>query len=58
MDGPIVVIKDPRKEKTRIIDPSYIGRQIMGFRQLEAQLVIKVLPASTFGAPVDGKINK
>lgn len=42
MDGPIVVIKDPRTEKNRVIDPGHIGRQIMSFRQLEAQHVIKV----------------
>lgn len=42
LDGPIVVIKDPRTGKNRVIDPGHIGEQLMGFRQLEAQLVIKV----------------
>lgn len=42
LDGPIVVIKDPRTEKNRVIDPGHIGRQLMGFRQLEAQLVVEV----------------
>ncbi len=42
LDGPIVVIKDPRTEKNRVIDPGHIGRQLMSFRQLEAQLVTDV----------------
>lgn len=42
LDGPIVMIKDPRTEKNRVIDPGHIGRQLMGFRQLEAQLVVEV----------------
>eukprot|EP00904_Undaria_pinnatifida_P004554 jgi/Undpi1/1409/HiC_scaffold_11.g04800.m1 len=43
LDGPIVVIKDPRTEKNRVIDPGHIGRQLMGFRQLEAQLVVEAM---------------
>eukprot|EP00903_Cladosiphon_okamuranus_P006174 g6071.t1 len=39
LDGPIVVIKDPRTEKNRVIDPGHIGRQLMSFRQSEAKLV-------------------
>lgn len=42
LDGPVVMIKDPRTEKNRVIDPGHIGRQLMGFRQLEAKLVVKV----------------
>ena len=50
LDGPIVMIKDPRTDKTRVIDPGHIGRQLMGFRQLEAQLVVEVRGASLFVA--------
>lgn len=42
LDGPIVVIKDPRTEKNRVIDPGLIGRQIMHFRSKEAERVIQV----------------
>lgn len=42
LDGPIVVIKDPRTEKNRVIDPGHIARQLMGFRSKEAKLVVKV----------------
>lgn len=42
LDGPIVVIKDPRTEKNRVIDPGNIGRQLMAFRNLEAERVMKV----------------
>lgn len=42
LDGPIVVIKDPRTEKNRVIDPGHIGKQLMMFRQQEAQVVMKV----------------
>lgn len=42
LDGPVVMIKDPRTDKNRVIDPGHIGRQLMGFRQLEAKLVVKV----------------
>lgn len=47
LDGPVVMIKDPRTEKNRVIDPGHIGRQLMGFRQLEAQLVVEVRPFVT-----------
>lgn len=42
LDGPIVMIKDPRTGKNRVIDPGHIGRQIMAFRNVEAKRVIKV----------------
>ncbi|CAM9670451.1 unnamed protein product [Ectocarpus sp. 4 AP-2014] len=43
IDGPIVVIKDPRTEKNRVIDPGHIGGQLMTFRQSEAQLVTEAM---------------
>ncbi|CAM9787914.1 unnamed protein product [Scytosiphon promiscuus] len=43
LDGPIVVIKDPRTQKNRVIDPGHIGRQLMSFRQSEAQVVINAM---------------
>lgn len=43
LDGPIVVVQDPRTERKRMIDPGDIGRQIMSFRSREARLVIRVL---------------
>lgn len=45
LDGPIVVIKDPRTEKNRVIDPGHIGKQLMTFRQQEAQIVVEVSKA-------------
>lgn len=38
------MIKDPRMEKNRVIDPGHIGRQVMAFRTREAKRVIKVSP--------------
>ncbi|CAM9357348.1 unnamed protein product [Pylaiella littoralis] len=43
LDGPIVVIKDPRTDKNRVIDPGHIGKQLMMFRQQEAQVVMKAM---------------
>lgn len=51
LDGPIVVIKDPRTEKNRVIDPGHIGRQLMSFRQSEAELVTVVSGPNPTRAP-------
>lgn len=50
LDGPIVVIKDPRTEKNRVIDPGHIGRQLMSFRQSEAKLVTLVSASADAGS--------
>ncbi|CAN0079394.1 unnamed protein product [Discosporangium mesarthrocarpum] len=43
LDGPIVMIKDPRTDKPRMIDPSKIAREIMGFRHKEARAIVMMM---------------